>query len=92
MASKYPTRLMVRCPSCGGDAVVLRDDYAKAQMFCALDGVPLIVMGCVAGAMFPHEETPQRGPAVVVWKRNGTPVQTAESLVSLVGPGVAFGV
>lgn len=88
IASEYPVRLTVRCPTCAGEAIVLREDYARAQMFCALDGVPLTVVGCVAGASLPHDETPQRGPAVVVWKRNGSPV----SLSQLVGPGVAFGV
>lgn len=59
IASQYPTRLLIRCPTCAGTAVVTRDDYAARQVFCALDGVPMQVVSVTAGVTtgneWPHE-------------------------------------
>jgi hypothetical protein len=64
--SAYPTRLLVRCPTCRGHARVLAADYARAQMFCTRDGVPLIPIAVAAGApRFGEFGTPD-GPTVQV--------------------------
>lgn len=80
----FPTRLRVRCPVCLGEAMVLHTDYAAVQMFCAVDGVPLVVVECIAGFPREHEEL-QRGPRIVVWRKNGNPTPLAYAGCASVG-------
>lgn len=47
---KYPVRLLIVCPTCKGQAIVLRDDWMRAQTFCPRDGVPMTVLTVAAGA------------------------------------------
>lgn len=49
LVSKFPTRLLIRCATCNGCAVVNRDDYAARQVFCAIDGVPMTVVSVMTG-------------------------------------------
>ena len=50
MASRYPTRLIVRCTECHGVAIVDRAELEQRhQAFCIPCGVPLVVFGVVVG-------------------------------------------
>lgn len=65
MASKFPTRLIVRCPVCRCAARVDRADYSRVQMFCSQDGVPLTVMAVMAGCIT-DDELIDCGPVLTV--------------------------
>lgn len=53
---KYPVRLLVVCPTCKGQAIVLRDDWIRAQTFCPRDGVPLAIRMVAAGVPISVQE------------------------------------
>jgi hypothetical protein len=84
MESKFPTRLVVQCPDCGGQATVNRDHYAAAQMFCANDGMPLIVRSVIAGVPRDAERI-QHQPFVIVSRTNKLKL---DAMFQLVGSGV----
>lgn len=69
MASRYPTRLTVRCPACRGVARVDRADYSRAQMFCSVDGLPLAVIAVRAGALLDSETSDDEGPVLSIVSR-----------------------
>jgi hypothetical protein len=69
MASRFPVRLIVRCSSCGKQLEILRDDYERAQMFCATDDLPLIVTGVIAGAPLGAKLVPVFMPNLQIVRR-----------------------
>ena len=54
--SKYPVRLILRCPECFERTVVNRDDWVKAHTFCPRDHVPMVVITVIAGVMIHDDE------------------------------------
>ena len=48
-SSRFPTRLLLRCPTCFEYASVTIAEYAARQTFCRIDGVPMTVLGVAAG-------------------------------------------
>lgn len=49
--SKFPTRILVRCPTCHGEACIDRAIYDTMQVFCSGCNMPVIVVSVTAGAL-----------------------------------------
>lgn len=56
--SRYPTRLLVRCPHCHQYASVNRDVWVARQTFCSFDGSPMFVVSVSTGVELPGGDWP----------------------------------